>query len=272
MKPNDPTRGSQASSPEPSPRLAELLAQRALDVLSLEEQRELEHLLAAESGVDSETFDRAAAALDLALSGEASEPLAPELSERIRAAGEAWIARERRSLASTQPPAIEFERRRGRAWPWIAAAAGFLLALFAWWPRLAPQPVAPTAAELRAALLRDATDVRTAPWQAQADPAAQGASGDVVWSNALQKGFLRIRGLASNDPRRSQYQLWIFDADQPAETPVDGGVFDVAAGEVVIPIDAKLAVGRPQAFAVTVEKPGGVVVSKRERVVLLAPL
>jgi hypothetical protein len=54
--------------------------------------------------------------------------------------------------------------------------------------------------------------------------------------------------------------------------PVDGGVFEIPAdgGEVVIPIEAKLPVGQPTLFAVTVEPPGGVVVSSRERIVLVA--
>ena len=50
-------------------------------------------------------------------------------------------------------------------------------------------------------------------------------------------------------------------------------MFDVtpnARGEVIIPIEAKLAVAKPKLFAITVEKPGGVVVSKRERIVLTA--
>jgi hypothetical protein len=52
---------------------------------------------------------------------------------------------------------------------------------------------------------------------------------------------------------------------------VDGGVFDVPAnsGEVVIPIHAELPILKLAAFAVTVEKPGGVVVSGREHVVAL---
>ena len=59
-----------------------------------------------------------------------------------------------------------------------------------------------------------------------------------------------------------QYQLWIVDPERAAQ-PVDGGVFDVQAGtrEVIIPINAKLAVNNPAAFAITLEKPGGVVVS-----------
>jgi hypothetical protein len=52
---------------------------------------------------------------------------------------------------------------------------------------------------------------------------------------------------------------------------VDGGTFDVSAtGEVVIPINAKLKAKSPEMFAVTMEKPGGVVVSKREKIVAVA--
>jgi hypothetical protein len=51
-------------------------------------------------------------------------------------------------------------------------------------------------------------------------------------------------------------------------------VFDVAGtdadGEVCVPIDARLPIGKPTLFAITVEKPGGVVVSKRDRLPLLA--
>ena len=47
---------------------------------------------------------------------------------------------------------------------------------------------------------------------------------------------------------------------------------DIPAGatEVVVPIDAKVAVGEPYLFAITVEPPGGVVVSSRERIALVA--
>ena len=40
-------------------------------------------------------------------------------------------------------------------------------------------------------------------------------------------------------------------------------------GEVVVPIRAALPVGAAKAFAVTIEKPGGVVVSGRQHVVAL---
>ena len=103
------------------------------------------------------------------------------------------------------------------------------------------------------------------------DPAAKGVSGDFVWDPVSQKGFLHFTGLASNDPAVSQYQIWIFDGERDKRYPVDGGVFDVPANadEVVIPINAALNVSKLAAFAVTVEKPGGVVVSARAHVVVL---
>jgi len=50
-------------------------------------------------------------------------------------------------------------------------------------------------------------------------------------------------------------------------------VFDVSAdGEVRVAIDAKLEVGEPYMFAITLEKPGGVVVSSRDRLALVATI
>ncbi len=132
-------------------------------------------------------------------------------------------------------------------------------------------PSTPTPSEARAQLLATAKDVTTLAWTATADDAAKGASGDVVWSASQQKGFMRFVGLAVNDPKALQYQLWIFDKNRDQAFPVDGGVFDITpSGEVIVPISAKLPVGEPVLFAVTVEKPGGVVVSKRERIVVTA--
>jgi hypothetical protein len=88
----------------------------------------------------------------------------------------------------------------------------------------------------------------------------KGAKGTVVWSSKLQKGYLRLTNVPVNTPASAQYQLWIVDPARDTH-PIDGGVFDVATGETLISIDAKLAVGTPAAFAITREKPGGVVVS-----------
>lgn len=96
-------------------------------------------------------------------------------------------------------------------------------------------------------------------------------SGEVVWSDELQEGYMTFTNLAANDPKANQYQLWIVDP-QRDEKPVDGGVFDIPAGQttVVIPINNPLIVKNPQAFVITLEQPGGVVVSKQETVVALA--
>lgn len=197
------------------------------------------------------------------------------------------------SSASSSSPIVARPSRAPlvAAWTVAALAVAAAAALVLWTMRQpaktivqrvevpvpAPVPVPPrppTPAEARQALLASAPDVETLPWSLTADPAARGASGDVVWSASRQEGYMRFVGLAPNDPKVLQYQLWIFDKLRDERYPVDGGVFDVGAigpdGELVIKITAKLAVGEPVLFAVTVEPPGGVVVSKRERIVVTA--
>ena len=90
---------------------------------------------------------------------------------------------------------------------------------------------------------------------------------------------MRFKNLAAMDPSKEQFQLWIFDKTRDDKFPVDGGVFDLdaatldpATGEYVVRINSTLPIREPAAFAVTVEKPGGVVVSDRSRVVTLAPV
>jgi hypothetical protein len=254
----------------------ELLADRALLGLPEAEARELMALGAA----DDDSFDLAAAAIALAeldRTGDGQD-LPAALAARIEAAAPSSGARPpvERARAPRRP-----RWDRGRALAWTAAAAAALVAVIAWLrPPVVVErvrvvevpPPQPSPAEARAALIAGARDATLLAWTATGDAAARGASGDVVWSNARQQGFLRIHGLAPNDPARAQYQLWIFDAGRDDAHPVDGGVFDVAGGDVVIPIRAPIRVFEPKLFAVTVERPGGVVVSKRERVVLTASL
>ena len=102
---------------------------------------------------------------------------------------------------------------------------------------------------------------------------AQGETqGDVVWDPSRQEGYLRFRDLPANDPKATQYQLWILDGKRDTRYPVDGGVFDIPAGreEVIIRIRAKLPVREATAFVITVERPGGVVVSDRKKIAALA--
>ena len=122
-----------------------------------------------------------------------------------------------------------------------------------------------------------ATFVRSHPnavhwgWSGTADEHVVGpVHGEAYFDPTTAEGLLEIEGLAANDPSVEQYQLWIFDAERDERYPVDGGVFDVrGSGRTLIPVQARLAVGRPVMFAVTVEKPGGAVVSDR-RIALVA--
>jgi anti-sigma-K factor RskA len=76
---------------------------------------------------------------------------------------------------------------------------------------------------------------------------------------------MELPGLKINDPDKEQYQLWIFEKGDLEPHPIDGGVFDITGSDDVIEIEAKI-LARAKYFAVTVEKPGGVVVSDRSRI------
>lgn len=111
-------------------------------------------------------------------------------------------------------------------------------------------------------------------WSDESVPAAvSGVSGDVVWDDERQEGFMRFTGLTPNDPSRRQYQLWILDGryENPLEQRVSGGVFDVTSdGEVIVPIRELMAIERAVGFAVTIERPGGVWVSDMSQRVVIA--
>ncbi len=74
------------------PKLLDLLADRALFGLSAGEGAELETLLAATPEFDAECFDRATAALALALEPPPREPLPPVLLKRIAATARRYFA------------------------------------------------------------------------------------------------------------------------------------------------------------------------------------
>ena len=91
--------------------------------------------------------------------------------------------------------------------------------------------------------MNEATDVVTLPWAAPTAAGYEGVTGDVVWSQSKQQGYLRLANMPVNDPARVQYQLWIVDPERDSKHPVDGGVFNVSStGEVIIPIQAKLPI------------------------------
>ena len=199
-----------------------------------------------------------------------------------------------RSRSSTATPAVstpattqstQRPSRKPAAWQgkvgWFAAAASVLIALAGWWPRMqtgvdptVETPVVATTLEQERQQLLAQQGIVQRTWQTTQDPAASGVTGDVVWDPRSQNGYLRFRGLQANNSNELQYQLWIFDGTRDERYPVDGGVFDIPPGqsEVIIPITAKLEIRDPAMFAVTIEKPGGSVVSSRDRIVVLAPV
>jgi hypothetical protein len=160
------------------------------------------------------------------------------------------------------------------------AGVCFAAAVAGWWPRLAawfPFSDSTRGGQVAAGLSREyllaagGDRVGRWPWSTDAGSSAR-VTGDVVWNDTLQTGYLRFEGLEPNDPARHQYQLWIVDASRDDRYPVDGGVFDApkASGQLVVPIRAAVPVREPAAFVVTLEKSGGAVVSSREHVVAIA--
>lgn len=264
-------------------RLEELACDSALfglDVLALSEL----DAFGADSAVRLE-LELAAGEVAARAHQEHPEVLPAALAERL-------LAQAARVPSSprpwSEPPRSARERpspvaaRRTPVVPWLVAAAAIGLAFVSWLrdtaePAIVPPPApsavatAPeTPTAIREGLLALAGTQRV-PWTTTGDASASGASGDVVWHGGAQRGVMHFHGLATNDPAVAQYQLWIFDGARDERYPVDGGVFDVASsGDVLVPIAAKLRVNNATLFAVTVERPGGVVVSKRERVVLTA--
>ena len=119
-------------------------------------------------------------------------------------------------------------------------------------------------------LIQDESKTQRLEFASASDPYA-GLSGEVIWNDEKQEGYMSLENLVVNDPTINQYQLWIVDPERD-ELPVDGGVFDITQndGKSVIPIRNALAINKPVAFVITLEQPGGVVKSKQEIVVALA--
>lgn len=275
-------------------RLRELYCDAALVGLDTAEQAQLAQLL-AETGrrpgsPEEQSYERAVIAIALAGAASRPEPMSPALAEKV--AMRAFEAMSAPMSGPMSAPVVQLSSRRFRTVAivgWIAAAACLVLAVGAIVkrprevvvtntvvvPASAPTVIAPPPPERpesqRQALLARPGTVKM-EWAATKDPASKVATGDVVWNAKEQTGFMTFRGLAKNDPASVQYQLWIFDKSRDARYPVDGGVFDIdsESGDVVVAFHGRVPVGDANLFAVTVEKPGGVVVSKRERIVLTA--
>ena len=263
-------------------RLAELLAEEAAMGPGRHESSEIEELMSTNTEMARDDFMRVASLVQVGfLLGDQRgvERMPDELRAKLEqqaqdffaqggAAGNDAARDDAGSVRDIQSARRAREATATRKSRWLNAdmtgwylAAALALAFFV--VRGGPEPGSPAApAEQRATLMAQA-DAIVAPWAASAAAEGyEGVTGDVVWSDERQAGYMRLSGLVANEPATAQYQLWIVDPDRDVR-PVDGGVFDVPAGsrEVIIPIDSKLAVNGPAAFAITLEKPGGVVVS-----------
>lgn len=248
-------------------RWEELDTQRLLYGLSPEEQREFDDLK-KHLGDSAETFESVVAILDVAWNANSKDSLPADLKQKIIAS--ASIATPSVGLANAPIAKTSSFLFTRDVLPWLVTAASLVLAIAVWQANNTDIVQTQTAAAKREQLLRDEAKILKVEWAPGTTP-IEGASGDVVWSVARQEGYMRFQGLKVNDPTKEQYQLWIFDKSQSDKTPIDGGVFDIASnGEVVVPIDAKLRADDVFLFAVTIEKPGGVVVSSREKLPLLA--
>lgn len=252
-------------------RLDELLADRAVQSLSPDEAQELDTLLATAQGVDVDEFDRAAVAVDLASGGTRFEKMPAELRQRVLNSAAEHVSKHRsatapRATGPTRAPRADLVRWSG----WLAAAAAVILAIVAWMPRT-EHPLTPAQAWKQ--LASTAPDKVLMEWKPTEDAASKNVRGEILWSTSKQEGFVKFSGLPRNDPKAAQYQLWLFCTTRDDRYPVDGGVFDINEdGEVIIPIDARVPIEHLKMAAVTMERPGGVVVSTREQLVALATL
>ncbi len=262
-------------------RLTELLVDEATAGLSVGELDELDTLLTGQPARRRNDYMHAAAVTQLAFLKRDAQAAVHRMPAALRArilsaAAPEPVARGAPSVADLGTArarrAANAAPRTGPRWfsagaaGWYAAAALVLALVLVRTDRETPgpQPVSLVAQTLAA------DDHVTAPWNPPTEAGYEQVRGSVTWSDSLQTGFMRLSNLPVNDPATAQYQLWIIDPERDAN-PVDGGVFDVSAtGEVIVPIHAKLAVSAPQAFAITLEQPGGVVVSDGPLLVVAA--
>lgn len=257
--------------------MLDLLCKKAVYGLSEHEEKELAELEKTSGAEDrSQSFELAAAAIGVA-ELDASEPMPANLRSRILADAEKYFDERSDAEATRVSTYVSETSGRGSMFNWLgwafAAAACLALAANIYYTR--PQKsdvydVAITPSEMRQRLIDTTPDLVRASW-GEGNVNDVSPSGDIVWSDSKQAGYMRLTGLPLNDPSKETYQLWIFDETQDDKTPIDGGTFNVnAQGEVIVPINAKLQPRNTKMYAITVEKPGGVVVSKREKIVALA--
>lgn len=273
----------------------ELLAAIALGEIDPDEMDQLNEFPRDRDEANLFELEKTAAALHVALDRETSEMMPEQLRRKIVEQGLQMVrptgieATEDQPAAKTStspaaspsPHAYHEERERAatikaasrissrEVLAWAACALAIFIALGIWQVKRPTAETILSAAQARSKLISEAVDLVQVTWADGKTPIGK-VTGDVIWSNQQQAGFMRFLDLPINDPTKEQYQLWIIDPARDDE-PIDGGVFNVtSSGESIVPIQAKLQVLKPSAFAITIEKPGGVVVSTQEKLPLIA--
>lgn len=215
-------------------------------------------------------LERVASTVSLACIDQIEE-LPPALRSSITHAGRSFIS-EKNSKSENpivQKASAQAPRLR-EVIAWISCLAASILAVYFWQSQLYEGDRKGAKTMTRDSLIAISPDLIQTNWEPASMMEDKAVSGDIVWSDTLQSGFMRFVGMPVNDPSILQYQLWIYDPLRDSE-PIDGGVFDItSAKETIVPIQAKLRVNRPLFFAVTMEQPGGVVVSDLQQLSLLA--
>lgn len=250
-------------------RLLELLADEAMGQISQADAAELSRLLAEANLSDPEALERAAALADVAMFEEDASrgPMPAELAARLVKAADSFCKGRTGAAPVRDEGPYTISVRR-----WLAVAAVLVIAVAAaLYVTARPSLKDPAAARLAMLSEPGVVKVAWADWAVDGKgPEIPGVTGDVVWSDAEQRGYMRFAGLPANDPSKQQYQLWIIDKTRGMSQRISGGIFNGGNGEVVVPIDPGLLVKKAAGFAVTIEQPGGTWVSDMSRRVNIA--
>jgi hypothetical protein len=252
------------------PRGRELLSDRALAGLSAEEREELTRLLSAEGLADDESFDVAAAALDLATAPAGTGSMPAALAARLESDGRRFLAeapKVGRSPAASRPQAsttaagsqvvvmplgeATAPRRDWTRWAgWLAAAAAVAVVVGQQRKEGAGATATATGPTIAAGTPAPSSltpPVRTLPGVPANDPRAGRASATLAWSDGTGHGELRVGGLPAGS-----YEVWIEDAARGERYRLAAGAFVAREGvEAVVPVGAAIPALEPSRLLVT---------------------
>lgn len=215
----------------------DLAALHALDLLEGEELHAFDARIASEPELRSVVDDFQGSAASLAHTAQ-ERALPPALEARIR-------------RAVFQTPREQRHTAIGSAWvPWAIAASLLAACLVLALDRTHVQK---RIAELEKKNFFAQTQIAMLSSKLDSAPKATAV---VVWDAERQEGVLKVSDVPET-ARDRDYQLWVVDPQY--KQPVDAGVFDVdRSGATKITFKPKSKVQTAQAFAVSLERKGGV--------------